>query len=409
MKILFSKSLIHIFFLLLITFLYSCEDEAVEPVEMDEAGDLVSYQITETLEASQLRGLIRLFDPSQNTDAVQYDVDIYEVIYLTTYQGELTEASGLVCVPVDAETVAFPVFLGFHASISSQTEAPSNYTGPFSTGLDLFTAVGFITVIPDYLGFGAAAEVPHPYLVNESVTRVSTDMVLATEEMMAELEQQYQKQINMAGYSQGAYNAMATLYAIENEGLLPEWEVTATAVGGGVYDLNYLTDFIIEEDTYSSPELLSYLVWSYHEYYELEGGYDNYFQEPYAAMIPQLFDGTNSLGNIKNELTTDLTALMQPDFLASLRGPEVHPIEEILAENSISSWQANSPIHMYHAPADEVLDISNSLNFYQALQEANAGELEFTRLESADSHSGGAVPMLINTLNWLLSFQEISS
>ena len=112
MKIIFNKGLTHFVFFLLISFLYSCEDEAVEPVEMDEAGDLVSYQITETLEASQLRGLIRLFDPSQNTDAIQYDVNIYEVTYLTSYQGELTEASGLVCVPVDAEDVAFPVFLG---------------------------------------------------------------------------------------------------------------------------------------------------------------------------------------------------------------------------------------------------------------------------------------------------------
>jgi pimeloyl-ACP methyl ester carboxylesterase len=395
------------FLILLLTALIitSCEEESL-PEEINTNEYLLDYELLDNFEAAQLRTLIRFFDPNINTDIILYDVDIYRVNYLTQYRDETTEASGLVCIPSGANVVNFPFFLGFHASISAHNEAPSLFSNPLGTGLEYFGSLGYITLIPDYLGFGAATEYLHPYLVRESVTRVSTDMVRAAEEMMEELAQSYEQNIFMAGYSQGAYNAMATLYALENEEILPDWEVQATAAGGGTYDLESLTAAILAGDEYASPELLAFLIWSYHTYYDLEGGAAQYFREPYASRIPGLFDGNLSLGAIKSELTPVLDELLQEDLLTALRNGDEHAFSPILEENTVPAWDVQSPVNLYHAPADEVLDVSNSQNYLEQLQSAGATNVTFTPLD-APGHRAAVVPMLINTIFWLQNYQSI--
>ena len=389
---------------LISTFLFiSCEESSIEnDINTDEY--LLDYELLDTFEASQLQTLIRLFDPNINTDVLLYDIDVYRVSYLTQYQGETTEASGLICMPAEARVVNFPFFLGFHASISSHAEAPSNFSSPLGTGLEFFGSLGYITLIPDYLGFGDATEFLHPYLVRESVTGVSADMVKAAEEMMATLGQTYVSDLYLAGYSQGAYNAMASLYALENENLLPEWDVVATAAGGGTYDLPALTADIIDNDAYSSPELLAFLIWSYHNYYDLAGDASQYFQEPYASLIPDLFDGSLTLGEIKPQLTEDLSQLLDEDFLEEFRNGDENTISNILAENSVPAWAVDSPVNLLHAPNDEVLSISNSQEFLSQLENAGASNITFTSLV-ANGHRQAVIPMLVTTIFWMQNFQ----
>jgi pimeloyl-ACP methyl ester carboxylesterase len=386
------------------TFLFiSCEESSIEnDINPDEY--LLDYELLDTFEASQLRTLISLFDPDVNTEVILYDIDVYRVSYLTQYQGETTEASGLICMPAAARVVNFPFFLGFHASISSHAEAPSLFSNPLGTGLEFFGSLGYITLIPDYVGFGDATEFLHPYLVRESVTSVSTDMVKAAAEMMTTLEQTYVNELYMAGYSQGAYNAMAFLYALENENILPNWEIVATAAGGGTYVLSSLTADIINNDVYSSPELLAFLIWSYHTYYNLAGDAGQYFQEPYASLIPDLFDGNLTLGEIKSQLTPDLSQLLKKDFLDDFRNGDENTISNLLQENSVPAWAVDSPVNLLHTPDDEVLNISNSQKFLTQLENAGASNITFTPLV-ASSHRQAVIPMLVTTIFWMQNFQ----
>lgn len=389
----------HLFTLLLAFLLFSCEEDSLTPPESSNEY-LLDYELLETFEANQLRTFIALYQQGADTDVIRYDVEIYKVTYLSSYQGQATEASGLVCIPAEAKVVSFPFFLGLHASISSQSESPSNFSSPLGTGLEFFAALGYVSVIPDYLGFGVSSQFFHPYLVRESVTQASVDMIKATEEMMEELDQTYEQELYMAGYSQGGYNTMATLYAFENESLLPDWEIGAAAAGAGAYDLEFLTQETVEKQNYASPEVLAYLIWSYHIYYQLEGGAEQYFQEPYAGRIPSLFDGTKSLGEVKEQLTTDLTILLQPDFLASLRDGADYQLRDAVLQNSIPAWATNTPINLLHSPNDEVIGIANSTGFAEEMENAGSSNIVVTPLD-APGHRQAAIPMLINTIFWL--------
>ena len=380
-------------------FLFSCEEDNLTPPESTNEY-LLEYELLETYEASQLQAIIAFYQQGADTEVIRYDVEIYKVTYLTSYKGASTEASGLACVPAGAKVVSFPFFLGLHASISSQQESPSNFSNPLGTGLEFFAALGYISVIPDYIGFGESAQIFHPYLVRESVSQVSADMIRATEEMMTELDQSYEQKMYLAGYSQGGYNTIATLYAFENEAILPDWEMGAAAAGAGAFDLQFLTQETVNNQNYASPEVLAYLIWSYHKYYELEGGTEQYFLQPYADRIPSLFDGSQRLGDVKEQLTTDLSLLLQPDFLASLRSGEDYPLEEAVLQNSVPAWATDTPINFLHSPNDEVIGVANSTGFAEEMENAGSSNIQITPLD-APGHRQAAIPMLINTIFWL--------
>ncbi|WPP50646.1 alpha/beta hydrolase family protein [Catalinimonas niigatensis] len=384
----------------------SCEEN--EPTALvNEDEYLVDYERIAMIEANQLKAVAQIFQPSFDISFIQYNAELYKVTFQSEYKGEEIISSGLVCIPAASQDIDFPVLLGFHPSIGSQKEAPTSFNGTIQSGIELFASLGYITLIPDYIGFGSSASVPHPYLVRSSVSENSVEMIRAVEEMLDELGQAYQKEISMIGYSQGGYNTLATLRHFESTQPLEEWEITAAAAGGSAYDLNRLREQIFQGETYGSPESIAYLIWSYHEYYDLPGGLEQYFQEEYADFIADAFGNDFTLGQVKGRLTRELDQLLQEDFLAGIRTNTYEGFSEALDENSIDPWQIQTPLHLYHATKDSVVSIDNSRNFFDEVTHTGSQELRFTEMTEATGHTGAGAPMLLDGILWLLSFQNL--
>lgn len=383
----------------------SCEENGpADPVSEHEY--LVDYEKIYFIEADQLKQVARVLQPNFDQSFIEYNSEVYRVTFQSEYKGEEITSSGLICIPAASQEVDFPVLLGFHPSIGSQKEAPSSFNGSLQSGIELFASLGYITLIPDYIGFGSSDNLPHPYLVQASVSENSVAMLKAAEELLAELGQAYQKNISMIGYSQGGYNTLATLRHFESTQPLEDWEITAAAAGGAAYDLHRLREQIFQGDSYGSPESIAYLIWSYHEYYDLPGEYEQYFEQPYASFIPTAFGNDLSLGQVKGRLTPDLDQLLQEDFLNAIRTNSNGALSEALTENSIDPWQVQTPLHLYHAPKDSVIAIANAETFFNEIENMGSQELTFSRIESAETHTNGAVPMLLDAILWLYSFKD---
>ncbi|MDF9797345.1 pimeloyl-ACP methyl ester carboxylesterase [Catalinimonas alkaloidigena] len=387
-------------------FLLACEEN--EPVsEINENKYLLEFEQISSIDANQLRGVAQIFQPSFDVSAIQYNSDIYKITYQSEYRGEDVVTSGLVCIPAAAKTTDFPLLLGFHPSISSQDEAPSSFSDNLQSGVELFGALGFITVIPDYIGFGSSSSLPHPFLVREAMSKNSVDMLLAVEELLAELEQIYRKEVSMIGYSQGGYNAVATLRHFENEQPLEEWQVVATAAGGGTYDLDEMKQQIFQQQRYDAPQNIAFLIYSYHEYYDFDGSFDQYFQEAYTDFIPTAFGNDLTLGQIKGRLTSDLEQLLEPSFLNELRTNSETDFNDALSENSIIPWQVQSPLHIYHATKDSVINIENSRSFYKEIEAMGSQQLNYTELTEPSTHTNAGAPMLLDGILWILENQNL--
>ncbi|WKN30983.1 lipase family protein [Porifericola rhodea] len=383
---------------------FACEDNSPE-LEVKN-NYLIDYELLATVEAEQLKLAAQIFQPGYDVSAISYDSEIYKVSYKAEHQGDTVKASGLICIPLASKNDDFPFLLGFHPSIGSQSEAPSNYSGTFQSGLELFAALGYVAIIPDYIGFGESGSLPHPYLIEKSVGKNSELMLRAAVEMLEELEQNYSQELSFIGYSQGGYNTVAALNYFENEAQFDSWQLTAAAAGGAVFDLHLFREQLANRMSYESPESLGYLIYAYHEYYELSGGYDQYFQDILSTQIPYLYGNELTLSQIRSRLSTDLSKLLNEEFRLGLKTLDNNAFDQALSENSIAPWRVKAPLHIFHASQDSVISIENSKAFYEAVQSKGSQAVEFTELTTPDSHSDAGAPMLLAGVLWLLEMQE---
>ena len=205
-------------------FLVSCssDDESdVAPSTNSEVSEpyLVSADTVLTRDISTLSLFLETAGLNDFVAQLKYNSVILKVVYNTKYKGETVQASGLVIIPDTEDELDMLSFQ--HGTIAANSEAPSKLAlqDPQYTLYSTISASGFIAVIPDYLGFGASVNIPHPYYVEDLNARTVNDMILAAKELAAEYELNLTGDLYLAGYSQGGYVTMATHKAIEEKAL----------------------------------------------------------------------------------------------------------------------------------------------------------------------------------------------
>src|SRR5688500_1056464 len=82
----------------LAVFALSCSEKNDPAPQVDE-DNLVTASVTGSRSAAELKFLIQLSGRDIDPNLFQYDVDIYNIVYETTYKDEEINASGLVLLP----------------------------------------------------------------------------------------------------------------------------------------------------------------------------------------------------------------------------------------------------------------------------------------------------------------------
>jgi hypothetical protein len=228
------------FFLLTGLFVISsCSDDDPDPIQRDVLVDATPV-LTRT--ANELKTYIGASPIDLDASAIKYDVELFKVTYKTTYKGEVINASGLVILPKTSDEVGMVSFQ--HGTIAAKSEAPTAL--PISNGsLILYAALssaGFITVVPDFIGFGASADKFHPYYVEEATADAVIDNLKAAREWALEKKINFNDRLFLAGYSQGGYATMAAHKRIEEDGL-DNFDLIASFPASGGYDVKEMQEY----------------------------------------------------------------------------------------------------------------------------------------------------------------------
>lgn len=121
---------------------------------------------------------------------LRWDTRVFRIRYSTQDRGKLVEATGLVAVPTRAEGAdrALPMVAALHGTTgmtgACAPSAPDNVSEQ-SMLVGAFGTMGYITVLPDYIGMDAAHPLgerddpTHAYLVMEPVAVATLDMMRA--------------------------------------------------------------------------------------------------------------------------------------------------------------------------------------------------------------------------------------
>lgn len=388
-------------FFLLSTLLYSCQD-GVEPASPAEKPEEKKYLVSATAGRETARETLQFLAASFGQDSLsallKHNVERYTITYRTSYKGEEVHASGVLLLPQGLTAEASVVSLQ-HGTTFQKSDAPSLDTG--FQGMEFFASAGYITLLPDYLGYGASDDIFHPYYDQEHAALAVIDLVKAAKEYLMREQIAVGEKLFLAGYSEGGYVTLAAAKEIE-EDPIPGMKVVAVAAGAGGYDLNAMHESIIGAQYYSYPSYLAFVTMSYNETYDWNKPLSYFFNEHYADSLAKYMNGNHGGGFINSKLTSHIPSLLNPQFFGGLKGDGEAEFKLALKENSVAGWRTQVPIRLFHGTRDEIIPYQNSEITLKKFQEAGSNNVTL-KLIPGGTHGNSFVPMLRDFIPWFLA------
>jgi alpha-beta hydrolase superfamily lysophospholipase len=400
----FYRNMFKLKYLLILvsSFLVSCEDDAGSAAKTNNKGYFVSATETSSVPAETLKALASTFGQKEIAALLNYGVKSYKLVYNTTYQGKPIQASGLVMVPTGI-TEAAPIISVQHGTTFVKDEAPTKAGG--YTGMELFASAGYISLMPDFIGYGESEEIFHPYYDKEHSALAVIDMIKAAKEFLAREKVDYNNQLFLAGYSEGGYVTLAAANEIETNPL-HELNVTAVAAGAGGYDLKQMLSGISTNSYYSYPSYLAFVLMSYNNTYAWNKPLNYFFQQKYADTLQTYLNGEYDGWYINNRLTTDLNKFFNPDFYKRLKDASGETeLKQAIEKNSVGGWDTKIPMRLYHGTKDEIIPYSNSEATLQNFRSAGGENISLTPIQNG-THGSSFVPMMKDFIPWFLSLKQ---
>jgi len=329
-------------------------------------------------------------------------VSLYKVVYNTVDPfGRPTLASGLMAIPHDLSSPR-PIAAFQHGTETLHDEAPSN--DPLDLAGTILGASGYVTAVPDFLGFGESSGL-HPYVHAKSLATAVIDMIRAVRHYCEENTIALDDRLFLAGYSEGGYATMAAHREIETyHG--DEFTVTASAPAAGPYDLSgtMLTEALTGPPA-PNPYYFPYTLLGYNEVYGLADAAGTLFAPPYDETIPPLFDGTHSGSEINAALPAEIRDALNPDFLDTVEDSATSPWRTALEQNDVYRWVPQAPTHLYHCTDDRDVPVENSEVAYTWMKAHGAARVELHTL-TAGGHVECVLPILLQIKTW---FDSVSA
>lgn len=387
--------------LLLITALsFGCQDDAesTSVITPPAKGYFISATKTSDISLETLKQFTLAFGQPDIAEHLKFSVRSYTLVYQTTYQGKPVEASGILLVPVGITEKA-PMISLQHGTTFSHDEAPS-VSGGF-TGTELFASAGFISLVPDFIGYGSSVEIFHPYYDKEHSAIAIIDMIKSVKEFLFKEKIPFSDELFLAGYSEGGYVTLAAAEKIENEAS-HELKLKAVAAGAGGYDLIGMLTGITKNTSYSYPAYLAFVLMSYNHTYKWDKPLTYFFKKQYADALQKYMNGEHGGGTINAHLTTNLEELFDAGFYARLRQPEGETaLKQALKNNSVKGWKTEVPIRLYHGTKDEIIPYQNSEITAKSFQDAGSTDVTLTLIPNG-THGSSFLPMMKLFVPWFL-------
>ena len=244
----------------LIVGFWGCQDNRiVDPPASFNRGDIISATTLGIYSPEAIQQMLSSMNavlPFSLTDSVA----IISVEYMTVDSDNNQEhASGAVLIPLN-KTNPHPLLSLQHGTETKQdlvaSQSPLNSVEGI-VGLVL-ASLGYVTVVPDYLGFGVS-DVMHPYLHASSLVPCVIDLMRASRTYCSNNGIALDGRVFLTGYSEGGYTTLAAQKTIE-QNYSDEFNLTAVAPMAGPYDLYGMMLNLFQQGEYSTPAYIAFFL-----------------------------------------------------------------------------------------------------------------------------------------------------
>ena len=389
--------------LLLLFLVYSCDDNQFISITnevplinlQDPYRTLPAYKFT--VSTNTLKSIYEK-NGVQNPDSfIKYPVSFHRLVYTTTYKGEQISASGAIVIPICPQIA--PGIVSFqHGTMFADSDAPSNAV---SDELPFFNE--YILFIPDYIGYGVSKDIVHPYYIYQASVTAVIDFIKAGKKYLDDNHVLYDPdKLFLSGHSECGYVTVAVQKELETnpmDGL----KVTASAPSAGPYDVEFVGKLIFQNNTYPSPSYLLLILTAYNDYYNWQRPVTDFFQKPYSFFAKSLLNGVLNEEEINQELTTNLTLLIDSTFLNNYRNDGETEFKQMLLLNSVYNWATKTPTRLYHGTSDNLVPFEVSQKTYESFI-SNGSDTTVVKLVPLPGIGHDFIPAYKQILEWFKTF-----
>jgi len=327
----------------------------------------------------------------------KYDISVYKIEYKTKYINDSTIiASGAVIIPKDA---LLPSMMSIeHGDIlNNEIFAPSHYTpGPINVASaynegSAAASNGYITVLPDYIGYGSSKNLMHPPSHRSSLATSCADMIRAAQEFLRQTQQPWSHKLYIAGYSEGGFANLSLQQYIEEQHL--PFNLKASSTGAAPSHISKIAQYVFNypSDPGSAKNFLAVILF-YNSYYpNLQRPISAYLKEPYASDVAK-----NGLGNAT--IDASLNTILTSEFVNGINNSTDEAFIQALKDNDVYDWKPLHPLLLQHSKDDEVIPYFNSEDAYQAMIARGAAHVQLVTLTG--SHDEAIEPYVVGTLQF---------
>jgi pimeloyl-ACP methyl ester carboxylesterase len=320
----------------------------------------------------------------------------------TKFQGKEIKISGVLAIPVGV-LYSEPFAVYNHGTMLKGEEpsavSPANPVQEVLLPSVLASVFKCAVLIPDYIGYGASKNTPHPYVHSASLGSSSLDFINAYIEYNEKiLEQPIAKKAVIVGYSEGGYAAVALQKAIQesNSGL----KVVKNYAGAGPYDNSALINAFINKNEDIDAMFFSSYLWVLSMYKDYMG-YSKPYNQIYSATDNAIFAAENyDFGYLKLYPTAHRNPqeLFLPSFLDGLHNATDAQLFNIIKENSLTDFVPADSLILFHSEADTWVYVENTLNAYDKMKNAGAPvRKEILPLAAAQDHAEASQTFMMST------------
>ena len=373
---------------------------------------LISSQFVMELSPAELENL--------GVPIVRESVQVYRITYRSQ---NFSPLSALILLPANRRE--YHLLAYHHATLFpfpyknlGAYEAPSFFGSRYRKAKDFASVIhyglpaassGYLTVMPDYMGYGVQAGREHPFMIGPELGQESIDAVRAAYEWAGQQGLATSKRLYLAGLSEGAYAAMWAHRFVEEAADFEDIQVEG-AYYAGPYHTSSLMQKLVFDDADIKPLFNWALYANWHYYlrnaekrkqilsrYFREEQYRQLLQKPRSWQKQDIW--RKKVPNILTILLakpSSKESLFQNSFLEQLN--DLDSDFWVLARllNIHNGWRPRGAIYLYHNQQDPLIPLSNSLDAQKEF--ATAGAAVTLQIFERDDHSGARENYLRSSL-----------
>jgi hypothetical protein len=319
----------------------------------------------------------------KNKIKINFGIKAYKISYITKDDNNFdVKASGLMIVPTQNDKldiikeIGFSTIIDCHSTIFKNTKAPSvNIDSKFLYSAILYSAkYGFVTLQPDYIGYGASSTHYITYMLQKSSANAILDFLKAS--ILFAKQKNIPLNINsgiyLSGYSQGAYVALAALPKLQKSG----FKINATSAMDGVYHLVPIIKLVLSYKFNPLPSYIAAIFFSYSKAYNIP--INTLIKRPYSAKLSTLFSSKYSRKEIDNSLTPFSSLLIADNLKKHFKKSKIY---RRLLENSVIDFTTKTPINLIHCKGDNLIPFKVSVYAKKALEGLGSKNIKLIDLE----------------------------